>query len=54
MRRQSAILSVVFGRSGIVIGELRRVDIVGMGEELYWLGDITEIIFCNIMNMLEL
>ena len=54
IKRKCAIVLVVFGRGGIAVDKLHRVDIVGLGEEIRWLGDLLELNFCNLMHMLEL
>ena len=38
-RRQSAIVSVVFGWGGLGVGEIRKIELVRMGEERRWLGN---------------
>ena len=41
------------GQGGIVIGELCKVEIVRLGKELRWLGHLIELIFCDLMHLLE-
>ena len=53
VQRRSSIVLVVFGRVVPVLGELHRIDLVGMGEDLCWLGYFIDIIFCNLVYMLE-
>ena len=43
MRCQSAIVLFVLGQGGFIIGKLRRVGLVSLGEELLWLGDIIKL-----------
>ena len=38
----------------LAVGELRRVELVGLGEELRWLGHLLELKFVNLVHMLEL
>ena len=42
-----------FGWGGIVVGKLCRVKLAGLGEEIRWLGDLIDILFCNLMHMLD-
>ena len=44
---------MVFGRGGLVVGELRRVDLVGLVEDLYWLGDLIELNLCDLVHLLD-
>ena len=37
----------------LAVYKLHRVNIVGVGEELCWLGDILKINFCDLVNLLE-
>ena len=53
VQRQSAIELVVFGCGGPVVGKICRVEIVGMGEELFLRGDIIKLVFCDIVHPLE-
>ena len=53
MRRHSAIVLVCFGWGSLVVGDLRRVNLVGLGEELCWLRKILDIDFGNLIHLLE-
>ena len=53
-RRHSTIVSVVFGRGGLVVGKICRVDLIGMGEKIPLLGKIPNIDCGNLMHLLEL
>ena len=43
-----------FYQGGTVVGKLCRVEIVGIGGELCWLGDNIELVLCNLVHLLEL
>ena len=53
MWRQSAVVLVVFRRSGLVNSEIRRTKLVGMGEELRWLCDLLKLNFGNLVYLLN-
>ena len=53
MHKSSAIVSVVFGWCGTIVENIRRVNIIGLVEELCWLGNLLEIKFGNILHMLN-
>ena len=53
MRRQSAIVSVVFGWDNLVAGEIRMVDLVGLVEKLHWCGDFIDLKFCDLVHLLN-
>ena len=38
---------------GLVVGELHRVDLVGLGEELRWLVKLLEINCGNLVHLLD-
>ena len=46
-------LGSFFFQGGLVVCEIRRVEILGMVEDLHWLGGIIELLLCDIMHMLE-
>ena len=50
---QRAITLVVFGCSGTVLGNIRRVELIGMGEDILWMGDLIELVFCDLVHSLE-
>ena len=54
MRWKNTIVLVVFGRGGLVASKIRRVELVGLGEQIRWLGDLIKINFCDIFHLLEL
>ena len=45
---------MVFGRGGLFGGKLCRFELVGMGEDTHWLGDLLEINFREFVHMLEI
>ena len=49
---QSSIVSVVFGQGSIVVVNIRRIDIVRLGEYLYGLVDLLEINFGDLVHLL--
>ena len=53
MRWKSAVILVVFIWGDLVFYNIYRINISGMGEEISWLGDIIELILCNLVHMLE-
>ena len=53
VRRRIAIVLVVFGRGGIVFGNIRRFELIMLGEELRSLGYLTEIDFYDLLHLLE-
>ena len=53
MRRRIAIVLVVFGRGGIVFGNIRRFELIMLGEELRSLGYLTKIDFYDLLHLLE-
>ena len=46
--------SVVFGRGGPIVGDIRRVDLVNLCEELCWLSDITELVSYALIHLFKL
>ena len=52
-RWKIAIVSLVFGRSGLVVGYLRRIDLFRLGEELHCSSDCIDIFFYDFRHMLE-
>ena len=53
VQRQRAITLVVFGCSGPVLGKIRRVELVWMGENILWMGDLIELVFCDLVHPLD-
>ena len=53
MQQRNAIASVVFGRGGIVGVKIRRVDLIGLNEDIRWLIKILDIDCGNFMHLLE-
>ena len=53
MWRLSAIFWVVFIQGGLVTVNLCRIDLVGMGEDICWLGNIIYLDLCNLLLLLE-
>ena len=53
MWQLSAIILVVFGWGGLVIGKICRVELVGLSGEFGWLVDILELNFGDLVHMLE-
>ena len=53
MHKSSAIVSVVFGWCGTIVENIRRVNIIGLVEEIRWLGNLLEIKFGNLLHMLK-
>ena len=49
----SAIVLVVFSSGGIFVGKLHKVELVGMCEELSWLGNILELNLGDFVHMLK-
>ena len=47
------IVSVVFIRGGLITGELCRVNLVRLGEDLRWLSKLLDIYCGNLVNILE-
>ena len=54
MQQQSVIVLVILGRGGLIVGDLHIIELFGMVEELRWLGDLNDIIFLDLMYLLEL
>ena len=44
---------MVFIQGGLVTVNLCRIDLVGMGEDLCWLGNIIYLDLCNLLLLLE-
>ena len=53
MWQLTPFVSVIFGRGGPIIGKLLRIKLVGMGEEIICLRDWIDLLFCNLVHMLE-
>ena len=53
MQRCSVIISVIFGWGGLIVVDIHRVDLVGLGEDLCWLEKIHELGCSNLVNLLE-
>ena len=45
---------VVLRRGGLVVGKFHRVELVGLGDELYFLGNILELYIGDFMHLLGL
>ena len=53
MRRQSTIFLVAFSWGGLVVGKIHRVELVGIGEEIRWLGKLLDINCGHLVHLLE-
>ena len=50
---RSAIVLVVFVWGGLAVGNICRVELSRMGEELRWLDDIVDLNFGEFLHLLE-
>ena len=50
MQQISPNVLVVFAQGGPAVGELRRVDLVGLSEDLRWFGYLVRIILCDLLE----
>ena len=53
MRRQSANALVVFVCGGPVVGKLLMIDLVGIAEDICWMGELIELVFYDLAHLLE-
>ena len=53
-RRSGAIVLEVFGRVGLNIGELRNFELVGVGENHRWPGNVVDLSFRELTHFLQL
>ena len=44
---------MVLGWGGLIASNLRRIKVVGMGEEIRWSGDCIDLFFCKLVHLLE-
>ena len=45
---------MVFSRGGLVVNDICRVNLFGLGEELYWLSKLLKIECGDLVHLLEL